>query len=56
MKILTEELDVVDLRLACAGYFNGDVCEASEETLKRFYENLTFSKNGEKWKIKVKLI
>lgn len=53
MKIITEEMDIIDLRIACNGYYNGNVCEATAEQLVRFYENLTFSKNDEKYKIKV---
>ena len=55
MKIITEEMDTLELKLACNGYYNGNVCEATVEQLVRFYENLTFSKNGENYKIKVVL-
>lgn len=53
MKIITEEMNVTDLRIACNGYYNGNVCEATVEQLVRFYESLTFQKNDEKYKIKV---
>lgn len=48
-----QEMDIIDLRIACNGYYNGDVCKATIEQLVSFYESLTFSKNGEKWKVKV---
>lgn len=48
-----QEMDIIDLRIACNGYYNGNVCEATVEQLVRFYESLTFQKNDEKYKIKV---
>lgn len=48
-----QEMDIIDLRIACNGYYNGNVYEATVEQLVRFYESLTFQKNDEKYKIKV---
>lgn len=59
MKIITEEMDIHDLRIACNGYYNGNVCEATVEQLVRFYESLTFRKHDkndnvvDEWKVKV---
>lgn len=55
MKIITEEMDVIDLRIACNGYCQGDVNNLTIKEMVGLYEGLTFHKDNESWKVKVLL-